>query len=339
MKKREDVRRCKRCVLPETFPGITFDEEGICSYCRKFKGRENLEEKKYKYRNRFEDLLNIYKGKSGYDALMCYSGGKDSTYVLSLLGELYGLNVYAVTYDNGFLPQQTIANIQKVTDKLGMDHMLFRPRFDVMRKIFAACAEENIYPAQTLIRASTICTSCMAIVKFSALRTALEMDIPFIVFGWSPGQIPVASAIMKNNAQIIQVMQKAVFEPLHGVAGDRIRPYFLEDKHFEKGRYDYPYNLSPLAFLDYDEERIFEKVRSLGWKRPKGIDANTTNCLLNSFANVVHKRKYGFHPYAFETAKLVREGYMDRKEALSKLKEREDPETVDHARKKLGVVP
>jgi len=29
----ESMRRCTRCILPETFPGIEFDEDGVCNYC------------------------------------------------------------------------------------------------------------------------------------------------------------------------------------------------------------------------------------------------------------------------------------------------------------------
>jgi len=28
------MRLCTRCILPETLPGIHFDEEGVCQYCR-----------------------------------------------------------------------------------------------------------------------------------------------------------------------------------------------------------------------------------------------------------------------------------------------------------------
>lgn len=28
------LRRCTRCILPETYPGISFDDEGVCNYCR-----------------------------------------------------------------------------------------------------------------------------------------------------------------------------------------------------------------------------------------------------------------------------------------------------------------
>lgn len=328
------MRRCMLCVLPETFPGIKFNAKGVCNHCQSYKGEKNLESKKTRYREKFEGLIEKFKGKGTYDALLSYSGGKDSTYTLSLIKERYGLNAVALTFDNGFLPEQTMSNIKNVTDRLGVDHMFIKPRFDVLKKIFKACAGKNIYPPGTLTRASTICTACMAIVKFSSLRTALEKDIPFVFFGWSPGQIPVSSSVMKNNPQIVRMMQKSLYEPLHELAGADIDPYFLGKEHFIH-KYNFPYNISPLVFLDYDEKAIIAKVRKLGWKMPKGIDANTTNCLLNSYANMVHKKEYGFHPYAFEMAKLVREGYLDRSAALRKLMRPEDPLTIQSVKKRI----
>jgi len=173
-------------------------------------------------------------------------------------------------------------------------------------------------------------------VKFGALRFAVEKGIPLIAFGWSPGQIPITSSIMKNNPQMVDVTQKAAYEPLHEVAGDRIDPFFLEPRHFD-GTYDFPYNVSPLAFLDYNEEEIYAKMDRIGWRAPQNIDANTTNCLLNSFANKVHRDRYGFHPYVFELAKLVREGYMERSRALEKLDEPEIVDTVESVKEKLGL--
>ena len=330
------MKRCRNCVLPETFPGIEISDDGICSFCRDYKGEEHLEEQKERFRKKFHLLVNEYKGKSGYDALMCYSGGKDSTYTLYLLKEKYDLNVLTMTFDNGFLADQAIENIHKVTDKLGYDHILFRPSFEILRKIFVESSRKNIYSAQTLTRASTICTSCIAIVKFGALRTAVEKAIPMSVFGWSPGQIPISASIMKNNAKMTKVMQQTLYDPLYALAGDKIKPFFLEERHFS-GTYDFPYNVSPLAFFDYNEEKIFQKIAELGWEAPSGIDANSTNCLINSFANILHKQQYGFHPYVFELAKMVREGYMERAKALEKLTEPENLQTVKLVKKKLKI--
>ncbi len=321
-------------MLPETFPGIKFNEKGICNYCQKFKGIRNLKEKKAQYRKKFKELIKRHKGKNTYDALISYSGGKDSTFTLSLIKEEFGLNVLACTFDNGFLPEQTIKNIRNVSDRLGIDHILFKPRFDVLKIIFSECAKKNIFPPTTLTRASAICTSCIAIVKFSSLRTALEKNIPFVIYGWSPGQISTISSIMKNNPQIIKMMQKSLFEPLYDLVGDEIKPYFLDKKHF-KNSYFYPYNISPLSFLDYNEDKIMERISQLGWKLPSDLDANTTNCLLNSLANVVHKEKHGYNPYAFEMAKLVREGYLERSVALAKLDHSENEEIIELVKKKL----
>ena len=331
------LRVCENCVLPGTFPGIRFNDKGICNFCLDSKSQESREKKKAQYREKFEALVKKHKGKSSYDVLMCYSGGKDSTWTLSILKEEYDLRVLAMTLDNGFISNQASRNIRNVVENLGIDHVLFKPRFDMLTKVFRECAQNDIYPPKTLERASTICTSCMAIVKFSALRLVLEKSIPFIAFGWSPGQAPVASSVMKNNPSMVKMTQKALFEPLHQIAGEDIRPYFLEEKHFGE-HYHFPYNVHPLAFLDYSEEYIYQNISSLGWEAPKDVDANSTNCLLNSFANVVHTERFGFHPYAFELANLVREGYLNRSDGLEKLNQMENPQAVALAKEKLRII-
>ena len=30
------MRYCKKCTMPDTRPGITFDAEGVCSACRHY---------------------------------------------------------------------------------------------------------------------------------------------------------------------------------------------------------------------------------------------------------------------------------------------------------------
>jgi hypothetical protein len=34
---------CTKCVLPETYPGIQFDENGVCNYCIAYDAREREE--------------------------------------------------------------------------------------------------------------------------------------------------------------------------------------------------------------------------------------------------------------------------------------------------------
>jgi tRNA(Ile)-lysidine synthase TilS/MesJ len=327
---------CKKCVLPATFPGIRFNAAGVCNFCMESKRSVDDAAKKAEYRRKFEALLQECRGNSTYDAMICYSGGKDSTYTLSILKKKYGLNVLAVTVDNGFISAQALNNIRTVVENLGVEHISFKPRFDVLTRIFRHCVNHDIYSRKSLERASSICTSCMAIVKYSTLRFALEKDIPLVVYGWSPGQSPVTSSIIKNNPRIVKLMQKSVYDPLYRFVGREITPYFLEDKHFSDV-YRFPYYVHPLAFLGYNEAEIYKNVASLGWKLPDDTDANSTNCLLNSFANMVHKHRLGFHPYAYELANLIRGGYLDRPTALARLDQVENPGIIAIVKERLGI--
>ena len=265
---------------------------------------------------------------------MAYSGGKDSTYTLVVLAETYNLSILALTVDNGFVSPGAIKNIHNVVEGLGIDHITYKPRFDLMKKIFKAAESSEMYPRKTLERASTICTSCMGLVKFIALRMAVESNIPFIVYGWSPGQAPIEASIFKNNPSMVRRMQKVLLEPMEEVAGPEVHNYFLTEEHLNREG-AFPYNISPLAFLEYDETDILKKINKLGWARPDDTDPNSTNCLLNSYANMIHLDRFKFHPYAFELAKLVREGYMNREEALTRLEAPNIDATVDIVRKRL----
>ena len=80
-----------------------------------------------------------------------------------------------------------------------------------------------------------------------------------------------------------------------------------------------------------------KEVQELGWVNPKDTDANSTNCLLNSFAIDIHLQQFGFHPYAFEIAGLVREGYMTRENGLKKLATPCDPKIIQYVKQKLGL--
>jgi hypothetical protein len=106
--------------------------------------------------------------------------------------------------------------------------------------------------------------------------------------------------------------------------GEDLAPYILDETHLDVLRaadgdkLGY-YNVHPLAFLEYDEEKILQSISRLGWEAPRDTDPNSSNCLLNTFANQVHLDRYGFHPYAMENAGLVRDGCLDRGEALERL--------------------
>ena len=56
------INICQRCILPETFPGVTFDDHGVCNYClRDESALAKASEKKGKYRERLDQLIEGVK--------------------------------------------------------------------------------------------------------------------------------------------------------------------------------------------------------------------------------------------------------------------------------------
>jgi glucosamine--fructose-6-phosphate aminotransferase (isomerizing) len=114
------LKRCSRCLLPETFPFIEFDDNGVCNYCHNHKPM--------KASNTFDDLLELvepYRNKSGKpDCIVPFSGGRDSTYSLHIVKKELGLNPIAFTYDWGMVTDLARRNIARVCGKLGVENII-----------------------------------------------------------------------------------------------------------------------------------------------------------------------------------------------------------------------
>ncbi len=115
-----NLKRCTRCLLPETFPYIEFDEKGVCNYCHNHKPM--------KASSKFDDLLELvepYRNKSGKpDCIVPFSGGRDSTYSLHIVKKELGLNPIAFTYDWGMVTDLARRNIARVCGKLGVENII-----------------------------------------------------------------------------------------------------------------------------------------------------------------------------------------------------------------------
>ena len=335
----EKIKICRQCILPETFPGSNFDAQGVCRYCvREGPVLAKAPEKKTAYRAAFDQLIEETKGLGPtYDAIMAYSGGKDSTYTLKLLKERYDLRIIAFTLDNHFVSPVAWKNIESVTDSLQVDDIRFSLPWPAAQHIFSLTAREDIFSKTTLLRASSICTACIGLVKSLVLKTALEMSIPLVAFGWSPGQAPIQSAIMKTNSALIHQTQSALKKAFPAEDHGLLDSYFIPESYYEMYKERFPHNIHPLAFFDYNEAHIKQELTSMGWTAPTDTDTNSSNCLLNAFANQVHIERNGFHPYVWEIANMVRQGIMDREEGLEKIYTEQNREMVEYARKRLEL--
>src|SRR6516162_845890 len=304
---------CSRCVLPASFPNISFDGDGVCCFCaRPETARQN--EFDTRQRQEFEDIVQDHKGQFAYDALCCYSGGKDSTYMLKMMVRDLGLSVLAFTLDNGFITDQSKENILRVVELLEVDHFFFKPARTFMTRMYkeAVFGDLNQARGNYITRISDVCLSCISVVNTCAARLALTHRIPMVFAGFTPGQIP--RAVIKNNHRFYRETYRQHGQHWQSRLGKQVGRYLdLPDDSFEI------YQMSPYLVFEKSEAFILAEIRELGWLHPERLDGCTSNCALNAVGNLCHERKYGFHPYALELSKLIRKGLLTRDEALHKL--------------------
>lgn len=315
----KNIKRCTRCILSENFPKIEFDEKGVCNFCNNELLCSTDSVIIDKARGEIKNLFDVARGKSEYDAILCYSGGKDSTYTLKLAVEKYNLKVLSFTLDNGFISPTAFRNIEKVVSKLGVDQITYRPSYKFMKSLFRLSSIETIYNPRTLIRISANCNSCISIVNNTALKFALEKDIPFILAGFTLGQIPCNTIYYKNNYEFLKDTRKPILDKLKSQLGDEVSRYFEISDSLINELVSYPYNINLLTLEDITENEIIEQILPLGWENPKDVDGCSTNCIINSFNNHIHNEQYGYSPYELELSHLISKGLITREKALEKI--------------------
>lgn len=132
---------CSKGIWDSTIPGITFDENGVSNY---YHIQRNLTEAFPRGKEGEKQWIKIVEevkqiGKNNkYDCLVGVSGGVDSSYLLYLLKEKYGLKPLAVNLDNGWNSDIAVKNIKKVTSKLQIDLETFVIDYEEMKDILRA---------------------------------------------------------------------------------------------------------------------------------------------------------------------------------------------------------
>ena len=74
-------KRCTQCCLPTNFPGVTFDDRGVCNLCEAFDLDDHSENIFSAKRQLNETVCEVKRlaavSGSTYDVIVALSGGKD----------------------------------------------------------------------------------------------------------------------------------------------------------------------------------------------------------------------------------------------------------------------
>ena len=113
------IKRCTKCILPETMPFINFDEHGVCNYCHNYETRNKPRPKEELF-----ELVEPYRRKKGLDCIVPFSGGRDSCYGLHLIVEELKMKPITYTYDWGMVTDLGRRNISRMCSKLGVENII-----------------------------------------------------------------------------------------------------------------------------------------------------------------------------------------------------------------------
>jgi hypothetical protein len=330
------IRRCTKCILPETFPGIEFDDDGVCNYCHSHHPITVLGEQELK------KTLSRYKDKGDtYDCVVPLSGGRDSTFVLHQMVTKYKMHVLTITVDSGFMRPEGIRNIETATKILNVDHVWLRnpekirvAQENCKRKFHGWLQNPSI---NTIVPVLNSGDKTMNLQMFSY---AHDHGIPVVMGGNNIGNSIFEQEHWKTGFLGVFPNERGYYAP-----SDRLKLSFLFGveylrnptnfsfpifKEYFKGASVYffesflkPNDVDTLGFYDYiywDEKKILSTIlKETGWK---GATDTTATWRVDDSAypliNYMYHTLVGFTEHDELYSKMIREGQLVRKEALQR---------------------
>lgn len=304
------VRICSRCVMDETVPDITFDNDGICNLCTDavlkiksevFTGEEG--------QTKINELVNKISRSTSkkYNCIIGVSGGVDSSYVAYLAKDL-GLNPLAIHLDNGWNTDTSVKNIKKILDKLDIDLYTHVIDWEEFRELQLSFLKSSIANAE--IPTDQAITAIL-------YKMASKFGVKYIINGGNVNSESIMpESWMEDNLDtrlIKSIHGKYSKKPLktYPMMGYIKLAYYILIKRIKY--------VGILNFVDYDKEAAINFLkREFDWTpyKEKHFESIFTRWfqsfyLINKFD--IDKRKAHF-------SSLIVSGYMKRNTAIEELK-------------------
>ncbi len=167
------MRYCKKCLMPDTRPGIKFHEDGVCSPCKNYEKQKitNWIERK----KDLEKLCEKYRGKNGkeYDCAIAVSGGKDSHFQVYYMKEIMKMNPVLLTVGNIDWTETGKRNLENLSDVFDCDIISLNPNINLSRKMAIKSFK--------MIGSSTWYTD--ALIYAFPYRMSMKLDLKLLIYG------------------------------------------------------------------------------------------------------------------------------------------------------------
>jgi glucosamine--fructose-6-phosphate aminotransferase (isomerizing) len=319
------LRRCTRCILPETMPFIEFDDAGICNYCRNHKKIQPKGKKK------LENLVEPFKSKNGEpDSILAFSGGRDSSYGLHFLKKELGLNPIAYTYDWGMVTDLARRNEARMIGELGVEHIIVSAdismkRDHIRKHILAWMKKPDLGMVPLFMEGDK---QCEYYADELARKTGIDLifytrgnELENEEFKWgqcgirnatpggvihdlsTKGKLKIASYYASQYLKNPAYINSSIFDTLFA--------YF--STYVQKHDYIFLWH-----YIKWDEDKIVSTLKDkYGWETEKGTTQTwRTDDGTSAFYNYIYYAGQGFTENDTFRSNQIREETMDRKTAL-----------------------
>lgn len=128
------MKYCKKCVQPDTRPGLVFDSDGVCAACRA--AEERLRVNWAKREKELKEIIEWARKNSGsgFDCAVGVSGGKDSTFQALYVKERLGLKALIVNCVPDNISDVGRQNLENLVQQ-GFDMISMRPNPKIEREL------------------------------------------------------------------------------------------------------------------------------------------------------------------------------------------------------------
>ena len=329
---------CSNCVMDTTDSNIIFNHAGICDHCDDFykNVKPNWHIDEHGYRELEGILIKIKSSgkKQDFDCLLGLSGGVDSSYMLHIVVQEFGLRPLVFHVDGGWNSELAVHNINVMIDKLGLDLYTEVINWEEMRDFQLAFFKSGVphidipqdhafiatlynfadkYNIKYILNGGNISTECV--------RNPME----WLYYGTDMVHI---HDIIKRFSTV-----KMETYPFSSIFRHKIYLRYIKGVKVVK-----PLNYRP--YVKADALKLLEK--EYGWKSysQKHFESRFTKF----YEGYWLPERFGFDTRRVQYSSLILTGQMTRSEALEKLKTPAyDPETIEaefnYIATKLGITP
>jgi len=319
------MKYCKKCLQPDTRPGILFDEEQVCYACRYEESKLNIDwlaiEKK------LQEIADNAKQEAkrrnlAYDCVVGVSGGKDSTFQAVYAKEKLGLHPLLINCVPDELTDIGRANIDNLS-KLGFDIISIRPNPQLARKL----ARKTFFERGNVMAASEYCLWA------STYIMAEKFNIPLIIQGENAALTLGTAKIQETSDDAFSVVQldtlrggqvASLIQGEEDLTLDDVFLYQIPDVDLMKSKgiravflQYYAKEWSQVGNAEFAVARgmvgrMTENLADMGrYRRYTALDSNLV------FVNQMIKYlKFGFGYATDEACYDIREGRLTREEAI-----------------------